>query len=1018
MTVLQEMKAQASAADELPTRGTVEGQDGRKSAEVNVQSFESGRDSDAHAGRGVPGIPAKIQLTGREQDNVHKCEDGSGLDAALRSDAVSQSFADLIAGGRQLFRRLPFHERADLFRSLSHGKSVLSEIVRDACAVTLQCAVRGRRARQRWRAEHPNGHDRVFVANRQSSLSSSCLSSEESFDSLVADGGDLIVRLPSSERVLLLATAKDGSIISNMISTSAAISLQCAIRARLAVAEHIRRSIAEREQAEDEVQLNEDAAYVSLGQVAEEAKVKERASQEVQVLHAEHSNTSDDWSIPVTPPIYGDDDSDDSRPPTPPVPAETLGSSEKGNWRASSARRQTSGKSVQVSRVTSNNSCSLLVPVNVSDGDASLDDCPDGVPGKTRSREGTHAVIDGEKSASSDSSLGPFLEVANATVREAVGSAGQSIEQPAPQKEDMIEPQRGDDLVAQSADEEQSLIASGAEVADTAALHGSGTMTDALTSQQLATERAARESRQPDELHQTGTIFGATGASAGDDRQQKLTAMEDTSADAVALDEGEVVMQQEQTFVDPEASGGVEKGVGSDTARVLEEENTKSNDLEGRGARDEFDGFDEERQVGGGVDVRGRKEGEEADLKDAEMEKVVGCSSQIDADEYGDDFEEANDGEWPGAKIAGEKHQVEVAVEPDESADYHNDDDFEDLNEGVVKQTEMGHDGRDFDAAIKVKPVHPDYQDEGYDDFEASAITDVVDGAHPPEDDGGQNEKEEYSSHDDSDTELESRGTTAYSVATTLPRTGKGTRPVTQFSSRIATSTSEAMIFNTNDNNCTSTRASTAAWFRRSYIDSVDGQMISHPESRAIQWELPYDEQGLEDWPNVSSVFPTSGVSNFPSLDPVIRPHTTHEDLRADDDADNKQSFKRMSSEERRRMPPKDKLHPRYRARINLFLGITVWPPPYVAPEAPPPPPVSLFVEIWYRILDGDLHTKFVSWTMQGTAFCIRDPLGFQEFVLPSYFSPTVKTRSGANAARPFVARSLCFFQVVSPIFC
>ena len=90
------------------------------------------------------------------------------LEEAGGDRPMSQSFADLIVRGRQLFRALPREEREDVYKVLTHGNGLLSKMVRDACAVTVQCAIRSHVARCRCRA-HPEGSS---IISRQASLSS------------------------------------------------------------------------------------------------------------------------------------------------------------------------------------------------------------------------------------------------------------------------------------------------------------------------------------------------------------------------------------------------------------------------------------------------------------------------------------------------------------------------------------------------------------------------------------------------------------------------------------------------------------------------------------------------------------------------------------------------------------------------------------------------------------------------------------------------------------------------------
>ena len=60
---------------------------------------------------------------------------------------MSQSFEELLARGRDLFRNLPREEREHVYETLSGSQGLLSKIIRDACAVTVQCAVRSHQVR-------------------------------------------------------------------------------------------------------------------------------------------------------------------------------------------------------------------------------------------------------------------------------------------------------------------------------------------------------------------------------------------------------------------------------------------------------------------------------------------------------------------------------------------------------------------------------------------------------------------------------------------------------------------------------------------------------------------------------------------------------------------------------------------------------------------------------------------------------------------------------------------------------
>ena len=67
--------------------------------------------------------------------------------ATVGATRMSQSFEELLARGRDLFRNLPREEREHVYDTLSGSQSLLSKMIRDACAVTVQCAVRSRQVR-------------------------------------------------------------------------------------------------------------------------------------------------------------------------------------------------------------------------------------------------------------------------------------------------------------------------------------------------------------------------------------------------------------------------------------------------------------------------------------------------------------------------------------------------------------------------------------------------------------------------------------------------------------------------------------------------------------------------------------------------------------------------------------------------------------------------------------------------------------------------------------------------------
>ena len=320
------------------------------------------------------------------------------------------------------------------------------------------------------------------------------------------------------------------------------------------------------------------------------------------------------------------------------------------------------------------------------------------------------------------------------------------------------------------------------------------------------------------------------------------------------------------------------------------------------------------------------------------------------------------------ADVANEASQPNI-----QDADEYTDDEFEDVHEveGELKEAharQVRLQGHEKDPAVQseTKVGSPDYENEEYDDFGDDAAQSTL----------NPNIKE-YASDYCSDTDVESRGNTAFSGATTLPRTRRGTQP----GSRVRTGGSD--LSSASVSTCTFPP-------HRSYLDSVDGQLIRGPGFREIQWELPKGEQELEEWPLISSFYPASGVSAFPSVDTLLIP----EKVVASDEAFQQGSPARNSREQK----PKDKLDPQYRKRINLFLGINEWPPPPVRLPTPPAPPVTHFVAKWYEILSSGLHSRYLKWTRQGTAFVLQDPLGFQSFVLPTYFKPATKTRSGIGS--------------------
>ena len=69
-----------------------------------------------------------------------------GKASEVRADEVGEQplepFAQLLIRGRDLFSKLPREEREGVYASLSTSESLISKMIRDSCAVTLQCAVR------------------------------------------------------------------------------------------------------------------------------------------------------------------------------------------------------------------------------------------------------------------------------------------------------------------------------------------------------------------------------------------------------------------------------------------------------------------------------------------------------------------------------------------------------------------------------------------------------------------------------------------------------------------------------------------------------------------------------------------------------------------------------------------------------------------------------------------------------------------------------------------------------------
>ena len=440
-----------------------------------------------------------------------------------------------------------------------------------------------------------------------------------------------------------------------------------------------------------------------------------------------------------------------------------------------------------------------------------------------------------------------------------------------------------------------------------------------------------------------------------------------TEDGAVAITQNPIVLQEK----DEQDMVPVDLGVGADQEQVLTSgamEDVAAGEMQSAGivleAEPAQDAVDS-RSVPLGVQATRQEpeeegEGGEYDVEtfedegDAEGQEGGENKEDGDGESYSDDAEVENEASQPRGQ----------------DADEYTDDDFEDVHEveGELKKDQGRREvvGKELAVQKESEQVTPDFENEEYDDFE--------------DDDTAQSPLntnfKEYDSDYLSDTDVESRGNTALSGATTLPRT----RRATQHGSRARTGAS--------DISATSTNTFTVP--RRAYLESVDGQLIRTPGAREIQWELPKSEKGLEEWPLISSVYPASGVSGFPSVDALILP----EMLTVNDEECEEGPPLRKGKEQK----PKDKLDPQYRKRINLFLGINEWPPPAVSPPTPPAPPISNFIAKWYEILSSGLHSRYLKWTRQGTAFVLQDPLGFQEFVLPTYFKPAVKTRSGIGS--------------------
>jgi hypothetical protein len=372
--------------------------------------------------------------------------------------------------------------------------------------------------------------------------------------------------------------------------------------------------------------------------------------------------------------------------------------------------------------------------------------------------------------------------------------------------------------------------------------------------------------------------------------------------------------------------------------------------------------------------------------------------------------DDARDDENNDVSKGQNQEATEACGTLEQGVDYE-DEDFEDLNEGDMQEVARVDKISSKAQKREVERIHtPDY--EIYDDDEMSD-TDVdmplVSVPGSPSKTGRKCKESnlrdiEVDASDGEfsrEIEIDSRGETAASAATTLPPTRKGARQ----SSRLVTSLESSRVgcsqtcLPPTARSQVSTETSqdfsinTQKSITRFYTDSVNGQLIS--SGRDIDWDLPGKEEDLEKWGFSSSLFPASGVKAFPGVDPVTCAGLGPE-VMCDDDHD-KEQFGSKDGKDR-----KDRLHPRYRARINLFLGIHEWPPKAVKGEAPAPPKISPFVAKMFKILQDGQHRNYLYWTREGTAFLIRDPLGFQESVLPLYFHVVPKTRSGIGSVQGF----------------
>jgi tetratricopeptide (TPR) repeat protein len=84
-----------------------------------------------------------LELQNAEDVEVGTHELGAVAERAQEgADPISVAFTDLVARGRTLFRNLPQNEREDIFRALKASNTLVARMIRDACAVTVQCAIR------------------------------------------------------------------------------------------------------------------------------------------------------------------------------------------------------------------------------------------------------------------------------------------------------------------------------------------------------------------------------------------------------------------------------------------------------------------------------------------------------------------------------------------------------------------------------------------------------------------------------------------------------------------------------------------------------------------------------------------------------------------------------------------------------------------------------------------------------------------------------------------------------------